>query len=97
MAESSNLPFPRMMIEFRLVGVVTYSPTLCSADPFQFLSMTGRLESTLITDYCQEIFVSPTYTSGTRYDLCRRVPLGTWLQVPGAIDRKLWHNALRVT
>lgn len=62
LVESSNLPFPRMMIEFRLARVVTYILTvLCRPVSISIPVGLGRrvagAESTLITDYCQEIFL----------------------------------------
>lgn len=62
LAESSNLPFPRLMIEFRLARVVTYILTVFCRPvsisiPVRFGRKVAGVESTLITDYRQRILL----------------------------------------
>lgn len=63
-AESSNLPSPRTMIEFRLVRAVTYNlrpdalSTRFNFNPRQtWQKNNGCSKYVLITDYCREIFL----------------------------------------
>lgn len=79
-------------------GHVYISRFCASVDPFQFHSLSNSPEDWRVWKVRLSLIIGKSLSRlpRTRYDLYRRFPLGTWLQIPDAIDRKLWHNALRV-